>query len=38
MTSDDGIACMAKLLNNGDTKVTATPLPSDEPASTVPSS
>ena len=30
MTSDDGIACMAKLLNNGDTKVTATPLPSDE--------
>lgn len=30
MTSDDGIACMAKLLNNQDTKVNVTPLPSDE--------
>ena len=30
MTSDDGIACMVKLLNDQDTKVVATPLPSDE--------
>jgi hypothetical protein len=30
MTSDHGIDCMAKLLNDEDTKVTATPLPSEE--------
>ena len=30
MTSDHGIDCMAKLLNNPDTKVAVTPLPSEE--------
>lgn len=29
MTSDHGIDCMTKLLNDDDTKVTATPLPTD---------
>jgi hypothetical protein len=29
MTSDHGIDCMAKLLNDQDTKVTATPLPTE---------
>ncbi|HWH20178.1 MAG TPA: hypothetical protein VN671_06575 [Solirubrobacterales bacterium] len=29
MTSDHGIGCMAKLLNDQDTKVTATPLPTE---------
>ncbi len=29
MTSDHGIDCMTKLLNDQDTKVTATPLPTD---------